>query len=260
MIPTTYYLSGMNVFDFVTQDEMYELPEDTRLAFSIFVRIAQRRLNDFTRTLSGSTDESDWHEIQEARHSFTNVVLGAARRLKIEPFVSMDVPRVNKFEYDIYRQFSADLDHYMTQLALDNSFRSRADSTALPVVSKDRIRSHLHHLREAIRTAELTEAKKANLLDKVDEFETALDKTRLNLLAMALLTVEILAVPGTVWGSYEVVSKLIGNINQAVAEAKAVDNEQRRLPPTPEPYAISPPRAPKPESSFDQKLDDEIPF
>ncbi|MBZ9741920.1 MULTISPECIES: hypothetical protein [unclassified Mesorhizobium] len=250
----------MNVFDFVKQDEMDGLPEDTRLAFSIFVRTAQRRLTEFTRTLSGSTEESDWREIQEARHSFTNVVLGAARRLKVEPFVSMDVPRINKFEYDAYRQFTADLDHYMTQLALDNTLRSRAESTTLPTASKDRIRSHLHHLRDAIRTADLTEAKKAKLFTKVEEFETALDKTRLNLMAVTLLTVEILGIPGTLWGSYEVVSKLIGNINQAVAEAKAVDDEQRRLPPAPEPYAISPPRAPKPEPSFGRELDDEIPF
>lgn len=250
----------MNVFDFVTQDEMDELPEDARLAFSTFVRIAQRRLSEFTRALNNSTEEADWREIEEARHSFTNIVLGAARRLKIEPFVSMDVPQANKFGYDAYRQFSADLDHYLTQVALDNSLRSRADSTALPAVSKDRIRSHLHHLRDAIRTADLTDAKKAKLFSKVDEFEAALDKTRLNLLAVTLLTVEILGVPGALWGSYEVVSKLIGNINQTVAEAKAVDDEQRRLPPTPEPYAISPPRAPKPEPNFSRELDDEIPF
>ncbi|MEV8674285.1 hypothetical protein AB0V72_27350 [Mesorhizobium ciceri] len=241
---------------------MDELPEDPRLAFSMFVRIAQKRLDEFTRPLSSSNEESGWREIQDARHSLTNVVLGAARRLKIEPFVSMDVPRVDKFEHDAYRQFTADLDHFMTQLALDNSLRSRANSTTLTATSKDRIRSHLHHLRDAIRAADLTGAKKEALLKKVDEFEAALDKSRLNLIEVTLLSVAILGIPGSLWGSYDVVSKLVGNIYQTVAEAKALDDEQRKLPSFPEPYAIAPPRAPKPEPSFTKKreLDDEIPF
>ena len=228
----------------------------------MFVRIAQRRLNEFSRELISSNEESDWREVQDARHSFTNIVLGAARRLKIEPFVSMDVPKVNKFEHEAYRQFTADLDHFMTQLALDNSLRSRVHSTAITPSSKDRIRTHLHHLRDAIRAADLTEAKKEALLKKVEEFETALDRSRLNLLEVTMLSVAILGVPGTLWGSYDVVSKLIGNIYQTVAEAKAVDDEQRKLPPLPEPYAIAPPRAPKPEPDFSKKResDDEIPF
>ena len=249
----------MNVFDFITQDELDELPEDHRAAFSAFVQIAQRRLADFTRHRTSLTEEVDWNEIQEARYSYTNIVLAAAKRLEIEPFLSMDVPRIGKYGHDEYRQFLADLDHYLTQVALDNSFRSRGASTVLPPASKDRIRSHLHHLREAIEAANLTDAKKALLQTKITEFEAALERNRFNLLAATLLTVEILGVPGALWGSYEVVSKLIGNINQVVAEAKVVDDEKRQLPATPPQYVIAPPRAPEPKRES-RDLDDEIPF
>jgi len=238
---------------------MDELPEDHQAAFSAFVRIAQRRLKEITRSLSISDEQSNWDEIQEARYSYTNIILAAARRLSIEPFVSMDVPRIEEYNHGGYRQFTADLDHYLTQVALGNSLRSRATSTTLPLASKDRIRAHLHHLREAINAANLTDAKKALLHKRIDEFEVALDKGRFNLLASALLTVEILAIPGALWGFHEVVSKLIGNINQVVAEAKAIDDEQRQLPATPAPYAIAPPRAPEPRRGT-RELDDEIPF
>lgn len=250
----------MNVYDFISQEEMDELPEDHRAAFATFVRIAQKNLTAHTKSFANSDEQSSWDEIQEARYSYTNVVLAAARRLGIEPFVSMDVPRIDKYGYDDYRQFTADLDHYLTQVALDNSLRSRATSTVLPLTSKDRIRAHLHHLREAVNAANLTDAKKAQLHKRIDEFEVALDKSRFNLLAATLLTVEILAIPGALWGSSEVVSKLIGNINQVVAEAKAVDDEQRQLPATPAPYAIAPPRAPEPKKRDTRELDDEIPF
>lgn len=249
----------MNIFDFLTQDELDDLSEDPRIAFSTFVRIAQRRLGEFTRPLANSIEESDWQEIQDARYSYTNIVLAAARRFGTEPFVSMEVPRIKEFDNGTYRQFTADLDHYLTQLAIDNSLRSKSESTTLPQSSKDRIRSYLHHLREAIRNADLTDAKKSALFRKVDDFEATLDKSRINLLAVTILTVEILGIPGTVWGSYDVVSKLIGNINQTFAEAKAVDDEQRKLPITPEPFALAPPRAPSPKRAS-REFDDEIPF
>jgi hypothetical protein len=244
----------MDIFDFITQDELDGLPEEPHQAFFMFVRHARRHLADWNRGLD-QREESDWDSIQEARHGFTNVVLAAAKRFGIEPFSSMDVPRVGRFDRDIYGQLVADLDHYMTQLVLDTNLRGRADSTCLSTNSKDRIRSHLHHLREAVLKAALTESKKDDLLAKIDEFEAAMERKRLGLLALTRLTIEILAIPGTVWGSYEVVTKLLSNITQTVAESKAVDDDKRKLPAEPEPYVIAPPRRPEVESS-----DSELPF
>jgi len=252
----------MNVFDFITQDELDDLPEDNEQAFSIFVRHAQRRLREATEHLDGR-DENEWREIREARYGFTNVILAAAKRLHIDTFKDIDVPRISKFDDDDYRQLIADLDHYMTQLAIDTSFRSRRDSTLIPANSKDRIRSHLHHLKQAISDANLTDAKKDTLLKKVAEFEAALEKNRLNLMAVARVTIEILSVPGALWSSYEVVHKLVWNINQTVAEAKVEDDERRKLPAVPKPFALIPPRAAETEprkGGFSRELDDDIPF
>ncbi|MCK6449670.1 MAG: hypothetical protein L6R19_02235 [Alphaproteobacteria bacterium] len=78
----------MNVFDFVTQDELDELPEDPRLAFATFVRHAQRRLAERTGQLQS---QEDWELLEDARHGFMNVVIAAAKRYEIEPFASLEV-------------------------------------------------------------------------------------------------------------------------------------------------------------------------
>lgn len=253
--------SQMNVFDFISQDEIDELPEDPRQAFSVFVRTAQRRLAEYTRPLLRSGEQDDYEEVESARYSFANVVLAAGRRLGIEPFASIEVPKLATYRRADYDQFVADLDHYLTQLALDTTFQSRADSVPLPSVSKDRIRSHLHYLREAVEKSDLTDAKKAKLLQQLDDFATAVEKTRVNYLAVARLAVEIMAIPGALWQSYELTQKLVTNIIQTVAEAKAVDDEQRKLPTPPEPYAILPPRQPEVRApQTDGRQLDDIPF
>ena len=87
-----------------------------------------------------------------------NVVVAAAKRFEIEPFVSMQVPRLDKFKENDHRQFIADVDHYVTQLMLDNSIRARGDSVVILPKSKDRIRSYIHGLRQCLEQANMTEA------------------------------------------------------------------------------------------------------
>lgn len=249
----------MHVFDLISQEEIDDLPEDNNFAFMEFVRHCRRRLDDRATQLNGN-DEGDWHIIQDDRQGFMNIVLAAAKRFDIEPFASRPAPYRKNFDVDDYLNFLSDLDHYTTQLVLDRSIRSRAESTALPTVSKDRIRSHLHHLRDAINSSGLNDAQKAALHRKVDEFDAELEKRRINLLAVARLSFEILAIPGAVWASYDVTTKLLTNIMQTVAEAKVVEDDQRKLPLDPKPFALMPPRPPGPKTGYSRDLDDEIPF
>jgi hypothetical protein len=253
----------MNIFDFITQDELDELPEDSNMAFATFVRIAQGRLANCLRNEEGQ--DGSWQVIQEARYGFINVVVAAAKRYEIEPFSSLEVPRLDKFTDGDHRQFKADLDYYMTQLLLDNSIRGKRESVTIPIETKERIRTYIHRLKEAIDSADVTDAKRAALLDKLAEFEKELEKRRLNLLAVTKFAMAILATPGSIWGSYEIVQKLTSNVLQAVGEAKAVDDETRQLSPIDLPRALMPPRkdvSPTGPSSqgLGPDLDDEIPF
>jgi len=256
----------MQIFDFITPDELDDLPEDESAAFLEFVRIARGRLQERLSQLNPN-DENDYDTFQDARHGFVNVVTATARRLNIEPFASMDVPQVKDLSYADYRQFVADVDHYMTQMLFDSRISKRQETVGLSNAAKDNIRTKLHHLREALERSECDERTRARLRARLDEFEKDLEKRRINILAVARVAIEILAVPGALAGTYDVSVKMINQIMQTVGEEKINEDERRRLPPVDKHAALMPPRAEEKKkrdadfgTGFSRDLDAEIPF
>jgi hypothetical protein len=254
----------MSILNFVSQDELDDLDDDPRVAFMTLVDLAQRSLAKQSERLNPD-QQWEWEQLHELRHSFMNAVIAAAKQFEVEPFLSMEVPRLDDNRGLTYQQFKADLDHYITQLVIENSTRAKRDSVAILPQSKDRIRSYVHALRECIENANMTPAKREALLEKLDQFEAELEKRRLNILAVTRLTFELLAIPGGLWASAEVVNKLINNVMQTVAEAKSAEQETRQLAPVAPPKALSPPRIEKSAPSAPCPrptgiIDDEIPF
>jgi hypothetical protein len=135
----------MSVLDFITQDELDDLDEDPRRAFMSLVTIAQLRLVE--QKGFDPQEQSEWEARQELRYSFMNFVVAAGKRLEIEPFASMQVPRHKDYGDPDYRQFRADLDHYITQLLIDNSIRTKKDSVGVLPKTKDKIRQYVYALR-----------------------------------------------------------------------------------------------------------------
>jgi hypothetical protein len=256
---------AMSILNFVSQDELDDLDEDPRIAFSTLVAHAQRRLSERTAALD-PRDEGEWEEREELRHSFMNVVIAAAKRFGIEPFASTEVPRLSDFKRSVdYREFRADLDHYVTQLVIDTSVRAKHDSVAILPDTKERIRTYVRALRECIEKASITDSKRDSLLNKLDQFEIEVEKRRLNILAVARVAFELFAIPGAVWASAEVANKLITNVMQVVAEAKSAEAETRKFDPSAPPKALSPPRekeaiSARPILTGTNAIDDDIPF
>ncbi|UTW50520.1 hypothetical protein KFF05_11190 [bacterium SCSIO 12827] len=244
------------MLDFITEEQLSEAPDDPALAFTQLVGHAQKRLDDH---LNAADEMQSGGMYKEAQYGFMNVIIALAKAYKINPFATMDVPRHQHFQDRDYDQFKADLDHYITQLLVANSIKAKSDSVKLPPKAKDTIRSYVHGLKQAIDNSEFSDAKREKLHDKLREFEDALDKNRLSFLAVTKLTFVILAVPGSLWASYDVVSKLTHNILQVVGEAKAVEDEDRKLPDNRPMPILLPPRKEE-EKPKNQGLDDEIPF
>lgn len=251
----------MAVQDFITPDEIADAPEDPAMAFAELVGHAERRLAEQLKPLD---DQDSYYQRETVEHGFMNVVVGLARPFKIEPFASLDVPRRKDFEDASFVEFKADLDHYLTQLLVDNTIRNRRNSVLLVEKDKERIRAHVRAIKDAIDNADLSEAKRAALHKKLAAFEAALEKTRLNLMDATMFAIAILGLPGAVWASADVVGKLTQTVLTIVAEAKVADDENRRLAPPEAPSALMPPRADdlkrKSEDSLAKELDDEIPF
>jgi hypothetical protein len=252
----------MMIFDFMTQEEMDDLPDDDpQSAFTRFVEIARRRLAE--RIDRFSDDETGWHQRSEAQYGFMNVVIAAAKRFEIEPMASLSVPRATKFDSDIYREFRADLDHYLTQLLLSNSARAKRDSVLISPNLKTTIRTYVFNLRDLIeKNDDIDETKRHELLRHLSDFETALDKKRLNLLAVTVLAITLAGAPGALGASADIANKLLVSILRIVGEAKIQDDASRRLPSVAPPLAIT---GPRPEAEFGKRtvrsdMDDDIPF
>lgn len=252
----------MMILDFITQDEMDDLPDDDpQSAFTSFVEIARRRLA--TQIASFSEDESGWQERSEAQHGFMNIVVAAAKRFEIQPLASLSVPRATKFNSDIYREFRSDLDHYLTQLLLSNSARAKRDSILVSPTFKATLRTYVSHLRDLVEVSkEIDEKKRDELLKHLSDFESALEKKRLNILAIAALAITFAGAPGSLGASADIANKLFVNILRTIGEAKTQDDATRRIPSIAPPLAITGPRQ---NDDFGTRsnassMDDDIPF
>ena len=229
-----------------------------RMAFMALVNHAQRKFSERVERLDPD-ERSDWERREDLRHSFMNVVVAAGKRLEIEPFLSMEVPRHSNFGDQDFRQFKADLDHYITQLMLDNSIRSRQTSVEILPDSKDKIRTYIRELRTCVEKGNMTLSKREALLEKLDRFEKELEKRRTSMVQVALLVYQVLAVPGTVWASVDVAHKLIHNVMQVVEKAK--EEQTKQIASSESPKALLPPRPNEITALVKQvDQDDEIPF
>lgn len=218
----------MTILNFVTQEELDNLDEDPRMAFMGLVNYAQRSLSNQI-TKFDPDNENDWRQREEIQQRFMNVVVAAGKRYEVEPFVSTDIPRHADYRTSDYKQFESDLDHFVTQLVIDNSIRAKKTSVEILPNTKDKIRVYVLSLRKCIEDSGTTGHKRQKLLDKLDHFEKEMEKRRLNVLAVTLLSFEILAIPGGTWASVDVAHKLITNITQTVAEAKQHEDQTRQI-------------------------------
>ncbi len=242
----------MHIFNFVTKQEIDELPEDSEAAFMQFVNHASKRLDETYRNASFDNDEGQWQVYHEAKYRYKNIILAAARSYGIEPFASMEVPSLKEFSDADYRQFEFDLDHYLTQILLGSSNK---DSVALSDKDKDRIRQYTYNLRNAVEKAQMPQDKREALLKKLDIFETELEKKRISLLEISKISFAIFAAPGAAWSSVDIIHKLTTNILQIVGEAKAEEDEAKRLKTSTQRILVAPRKA-----TEAVLFEDEIPF
>jgi hypothetical protein len=89
------------------------------------------------------------------------------------------VPLKKKYGDDDYQQFRADLSHYITQIMLGAASCDRSMSIPLLENSRGKIKTYIHHLRDAIKNTNLPAAKKTELHKKLDELEDELRRKRI---------------------------------------------------------------------------------
>lgn len=258
-----WYLSGMDV-DLISEEEISALPDDPRRAFVEFTRVVEAHLRD---ELARCRNNDDTEQADEIRYGYQSIILAAARKFDVQPFAQMELPRIDDYRHDRYKQFRADLQHYLMQIRLSLAELDKSDSIPLPEKSTESIRGRIHALREAIdRDPFLTEATKARLHRRLTELEDELNRKRVRLWAVARVVFEIVAVPGAVNESRTALHEFASFVMREIGEAKVADNEDRQIPYQDEPVALLPPRQGDPQTQgltseeLRARDDEKIPF
>ena len=153
-------------------------------------------------------------------------------------------------------------------LTLESAFQSRRDSIEVGDDSKAKIRSYLHAIKESIDRSQLSDSQKRTLLQKLADFEKALDGRRLSLAAVALFILTLSTIPGGVGQSIELIAPLSNKILRVVGEEKVAQDSQIKLHFQHEPQPLLPPRSSNelmtpskpPREWQSDDLDDDIPF
>lgn len=261
----------MNIQNLVDPQVWEQLPEDPDAAFAFVVGFAQdradRRFLDLKRAAEDLDGEHpDYTALRDAQYGFMSSLIGVATGLEVGSFENYHLPSPGDFDNDYFRRFTSDLNHFLAQHAARSAVRGRQLSVKLEGKPAESVRSYLASLKEAVDTASMSDAKKASLHKKLKDFEAELDGgKRVNVVKVTLLAMEIMAVPGGLWASGEVVARLTTQMIRSFGEAKAVEDEAKlALLPSPDQKAIEGPTYddPKPSrfrtASYD--LNDDIPF
>lgn len=246
----------MHIYDFISKEQLADLPEDGRLAFAEVVRISDQVLLERTR---GLDFQEGWQELNDWRYSFLNVIVGAANQFGIDSISSLHVDSIDVFDDKSYRSARADLDRFTTQIAIESALKERKSVINIPDGARDRIKSYIHHLRSEVEKSDFPEARKVSLLDALSKFEQELDKRRISIASVALIALAVMSAPDGLWSSAKLVNEVVINILQIFGEAKEAE-DAGRLASSKQIVELPPPHPrPKPQTQ-NASLDDDIPF
>ncbi|WP_260924858.1 hypothetical protein [Novosphingobium sp. 9] len=239
----------MSVYNFISQDEIDDLDEDPRNAFMQFCSKVLQTLDGKSEKID-TNSEDEWRVLNELRFSCMNIILAAATRFDIVQFQALELPARHNFNDADWFNFRHEVDHYVTQIVLDNAPRNRSGSVAMLPRTKEQIRTYIAGLRRCIEEATMDEGKREALLKKLDALEKELEKRRVNMMTVALIAYAVWQVPNDVWGSYDVMNKLLSNVMHTVAEAKAEEDQIKQIAPMDAPKALTPPKKATPRDDW----------
>jgi hypothetical protein len=242
----------------ITDEELAQLPEDPELAFVEFERIMRARLYEAEEEAS----RQQFGDADSYRLEYINKVLAAAKEYGIEALVEWHVPSVGSRIFEEYRQFASDVDHFTTQLRIRHAPKSRGNSVGLNGNTKRKIHHHIDQIRSVIDQAELPDAKRESLYEKLGRFALEVDKPRTDLDAGMAVYMAICDGIGQGLTKLEPARRWVDSIAGLLGRAKEVEDSSRpTLPLPPVRKRLEPPRdrVPTPPQKG-RDLDDDIPF
>jgi hypothetical protein len=264
----------------ISDEELAQLPEDPTLAFVEFERILRAHVDEQELQAFKLADEGvvvpHSYSLSSHKREYINKVLAAAKAYEITALQNWSVPSAQDEVDDVYINFTADVDHFTTQVRIRNAPRNRQNSVGLDGNTKAKIHHHIEQIKTAIEKAALPEPKRDSLYDKLNRFAAEVDRARTNLQAGMAVYIEVCDGIGQGFKKLEPARKWVDSIAALLGRAKADEDSLRPMLPRPqERKQLEAPRAriegppakqqttqsgPTWDAPTGGDLDDEIPF
>lgn len=247
--------------ELITVAEMDSLPDDPIAAFVHLERLCRGRLN---HALDNSDDRWDSRPIKQ---EYMTVVTAAAQ--------AFGVPGVTEYTNTHFddQDFSF---HYReaisaaTKLGVTLRLRRAAETVALPLGAKARLRKHVEVLRNILNSSgaeDFSDKRRKALEAKLAEFDGEIDKDRSSVAKMLGAAAAIAAACVGVTQAEDAIIKLPETIHAIAVLVGREKSAEEEATPLPLPLPAPPKKLPAPKSAsndfeggYGDDLDDDVPF
>jgi len=161
---------------------------------------------------------------------------------------------------DIYRDFTADVDHYSFQMRLTHARHHEQYSVALDGNEKRKIRHYVEQIKTIIEKSNLDTEKKEALFDRINDFLKELDRDRTRLEVFSDFVISVAHTFGEATKELEPIREFIDAIARVLGYGKERENSAPKLPPSRTKQIEGPKREGLPKGVGRRTKDDEIPF
>ncbi len=241
-------------------DSLYEdLPEEEEAAFLI---LEQR----FRADRDKKTDPFDPDQYFPADHymEYMRRTASAAQELGLGFHTELTVPAVANLNWDSYRLFQSELDHYITSLQIRRARRDSRYVVRLDAKTRSVLNHHIAQIREIIQQLEVDDWKREALLDRLNDLQAEVDRDRFRYQILAAFTIEAAGVLGQAAQHMNPVRKFIESVSGLIWGSKHADQTKSLPAPAPRkqippPQKSAEPRGPQPPFARSE-MDAEIPF
>jgi hypothetical protein len=246
----------------ISDEELTQLPDEPDLAFVEFEKIVRARVEQQELQEWKLRDEGVPFSADAFRREYMNKVIAAARVYGVSELENWRTPPSQHEVYDLYTNFTSEVDQITTQVRLRYAPRARQNSVGLDGNTKTKIHHYIGQIRAAIEESGFPEDKRDSLYAKLHAFALDVDKNRTNLQSAMAVFIAVADGIGQGFQKLEPARKWVDSIAALLGRAKEVEDSLRpALQPPVERKQLEAPRSRLPSSApTGGNLDDEIPF
>ncbi|ATU90630.1 hypothetical protein [Phyllobacterium zundukense] len=242
-------------FDLMTEEDYHNLPEEPELKFVIIEATCRRNMNS---VISHETPASFDALI---RSQYMTLVATAATELGIQ---GVEYPSHLSDPSEGLNRFMLDASAASTRIRLRRT-PNQAGSVRLSARTRGRIELQMRKLRDVIENADMPDARRRSLIDKLNALAAEINEPRVSF-AKTMAIIAFISVGITTGASFladapEAITTIASLIGQD-KEAEDAENARLGAPPVPKALPAPAPPSTKKDGAFSRPLqdDDEIPF